>query len=207
MSSRPHPLLTPFLPHKTTLYTATNVPLPCTIDPLSSRSFVTLATLKQHFAPLHLTLKDVYPPLPSLLSPAAAAAAKVKVKTPKFVRLGFAFKDALGERVEVACDVMKSERCHAMLYTQVLAKLHLIIACRSTSTGYESSTTAADMVLHYIDSRMQRYRWLSVSNGYEEIEFNATRLAVWAKEDMIAPSATFSKKKQSDIRWKDTISV
>ena len=58
--------------------------------------------------------------------------------------------------------------CHVG-YTQALAKLPLIIACRSTSTGYESSMTAADMVLHYIDSRMQRYRWLSVSNGYEEI--------------------------------------
>jgi hypothetical protein len=105
MSSRPHPLLIPLRPYKTTLHTATNVPLPCTIDPLSSRSFITLSTLKQHFAPLHLNLKDVYPALPSLLCPAAAA----KVKTPKFVRLEFAFKDVLGERVEAACDVMVSE--------------------------------------------------------------------------------------------------
>ena len=125
MSSRPHPLLTPFLPHKTTLYTATNVPLPCTIDPLSSRSFVTLATLKQHFAPLHLTLKDVYPPLPSLLSPTAKV--KVKVKTPKFVRLGFAFRDTLGERVEVACDVMVSE--YQGLEGRVVLGVDFLAAC------------------------------------------------------------------------------
>jgi hypothetical protein len=122
MNSRPHPLLTPLLPHKTTLYTATNVPLPCTIDPLSSRSFVTLSTLKQHFAPLHLTLKDVYPPLPSL-----AAKVKVKVKTPKFVRLGFAFKDALGERVEVACDVMVSE--YQGLDGRVVLGVDFLAAC------------------------------------------------------------------------------
>jgi hypothetical protein len=123
MSSRPHPLLIPLLPYKATLYTATNVPLPCTIDPLSSRSFITLSTLKQHFAPLHLNLKDVYPPLPSLLSPAAAA----KVKTPKCVRLEFAFKDVLVERVEVAWDVMVSE--YKGLEGRVVLGVDFLAAC------------------------------------------------------------------------------
>jgi hypothetical protein len=128
MSSRPHPLLIPFLPHKTILYTPTNVSLPCTIDPLSSRSFITFSTLKQHFAPLHLNLKDIYPPLPSLLPPAArVGAAAVKVKTPKVVSLGFAFRDVLGERVEVAWDVMVSE--YKGLEGRVVLGVDFLAAC------------------------------------------------------------------------------
>jgi len=72
MAPKPHPtspLLFPFQKHRTTLYTPTNTPLPCTIEPTSSRSFITFSTLETYFPPLHLQLTDFYTPLPSVISP------------------------------------------------------------------------------------------------------------------------------------------
>jgi hypothetical protein len=105
----PSPLLSHYLPHTTTLYPPTSSPLPCTIDPLSSRSFATLSTLQKHFPPSHLHLKPTHIPLPSILPSTTDAAGVNKVKTPKYAELEFAFEDVSGERVEVACDVVVSE--------------------------------------------------------------------------------------------------
>jgi hypothetical protein len=97
----PNPLLSAFLPHRTTLYTASNTELPCTIDPLSSRSFITSRTLKSNFPPLEQ--QDSHTPLLSVVDGKA-------VKTNKFVRLKFAFKETVGERVELVAECMVSEQ-------------------------------------------------------------------------------------------------
>ena len=105
------PLLVPFLKHKTTIYTPTNTALPCTIEPTSSRSFISLQTLKKHFPPLHLQLKNFHTPLPSIISSPSSkhnniASEAAKVKVLKTVRIPFAFRDLGGERVEVSAEVL-----------------------------------------------------------------------------------------------------
>jgi hypothetical protein len=104
----PNPLLLPYLPHKTTLYTPSNVPIPCILDPLSSHSFTTLSTLQTYFPPSHLHLQNTHTPLPSILPPSKLGDAVGKVKTPKFVRLEFGFLDVGGEKVMAGGEVWVS---------------------------------------------------------------------------------------------------
>jgi hypothetical protein len=120
MAPKPHPtspLLFPFQKHRTTLYTPTNTPLPCTIEPTSSRSFITFSTLETYFPPLHLQLTDFYTPLPSVISPSIynpiikeeGGGGVAKVKVLKRVKLPFAFRDETGKRVEVVAEVLVGE--------------------------------------------------------------------------------------------------
>ncbi|KAE9381810.1 hypothetical protein N431DRAFT_551838 [Stipitochalara longipes BDJ] len=113
-NNKPQPLLLlPFLKYKATLYTSTNAALPCTIEPASSRSFITLSTLQTCFAPLHLQLENFHTPLPSIISPLkfnnVIAGGQAKVKVLKAVRLSFALKDLTGERVELVTEGLVSE--------------------------------------------------------------------------------------------------
>jgi hypothetical protein len=105
--NNPNPLLLPYLPHKTTLYTPSNVPIPCILDPLSSHSFTTLSTLQTYFPPSHLHLQNTHTPLPSIL-PSKLGDAVGKVKTPKFVKLEFGFMDLGGEKVMAGGEVWVS---------------------------------------------------------------------------------------------------